>query len=123
MLVLVAQLAFDNGRVAGGAEALGIDSDGNILSDVYEYDPSADTVAQKAPLNVARENAACAELNGYIYCLGGDDGSSKLDTVERYDPSTDTWQLLSLKLPSPITGAKAARIVIDSKTYILIVGG
>lgn len=30
-------------------------------------------------------------FTGYVYALGGHDGLSIFDSVERYDPSTDTW--------------------------------
>ena len=101
----------------------GIDDEGNILSDTYEYDPSSDTITQKASLNVARQNLACSELNNKIYCFGGDDGSGKTDVIERYDPDTDTWETLSIKLPEALSGLKATKIVIDSKEYILLAGG
>ncbi|KAK8384443.1 hypothetical protein O3P69_009326 [Scylla paramamosain] len=32
----------------------------------------------------------CAN-NGLIYCVGGYDGASCLNSVERYDPLTGTW--------------------------------
>lgn len=28
---------------------------------------------------------------GYVYALGGHDGLSIFDSVERYDPNTNTW--------------------------------
>ena len=35
-----------------------------------------------------------AALNGLLYVVGGDDGSSNLHSVEYYNPSTDTWSLI-----------------------------
>ena len=35
-----------------------------------------------------------AELNGFIYALGGFDGTHRLNTAERYDPSTNQWTLI-----------------------------
>jgi Uncharacterized protein conserved in bacteria len=101
----------------------GTDHDGNILADVYEYDPASDAVTQKASMNVARENLACAELGGKIYCFGGDDGSTPLDVIEVYDPSTNTWSIADTKLPTALTGLRASKIVINSKEYILLAGG
>jgi Uncharacterized protein conserved in bacteria len=101
----------------------GMDHDGNILADVYEYDPVSDTVAQKASMNVARENLACAELGGKIYCFGGDDGSTTLEVIEVYDPSTNTWSIADIKMPAALAGLRASKIVINSEEYILLVGG
>ena len=36
-----------------------------------------------------------ASLNGLLYVVGGDDGSSNLHSVEYYNPSSDTWSLIS----------------------------
>lgn len=33
-------------------------------------------------------------LNGLLYVVGGDDGSSNLASVEVYSPRTDTWTTL-----------------------------
>ena len=101
----------------------GMDHEGNILKDVYEYDPVNDRISQKASMNVARENPACAELGGRIYCFGGDDGSSPLQVVERYDPSTNAWSVLDVKLPIALTGLRASKMSINGKEYILLVGG
>ncbi len=32
-----------------------------------------------------------AMLDGFVYAVGGWEGSSRLDSVERYDPETNTW--------------------------------
>lgn len=33
-------------------------------------------------------------LNGLLYVVGGDDGTSNLASVEVYNPKTDAWTLL-----------------------------
>lgn len=33
-------------------------------------------------------------LNGLLYVVGGDDGTSNLASVEVYNPKTDVWTLL-----------------------------
>jgi hypothetical protein len=35
---------------------------------------------------------------GYLYVVGGDDGSSNLASVECYDPKTNQWTLLSASM-------------------------
>ena len=40
-----------------------------------------------------------AMLDGYVYAVGGWEGSSRLDSVERYDPDTNSWaSVASLKM-------------------------
>lgn len=34
------------------------------------------------------------ELNGLIYALGGYDGKFRLNSAERYDPTTNQWTLI-----------------------------
>jgi kelch-like protein 10 len=38
-----------------------------------------------------RAYLASVALNGFIYVMGGSDGSNRLDTAEKYDPATDRW--------------------------------
>lgn len=33
-------------------------------------------------------------MNGLLYVVGGDDGSSNLASVEVYNPASDTWSML-----------------------------
>ena len=38
-------------------------------------------------------------LDGFVYAVGGWEGSSRLDSVERYDPETNVWTpVASLKM-------------------------
>lgn len=51
-------------------------------------------------------------LNGLLYSVGGDDGSSNLVSVEVYDPKTDSWSML----PSCMTiGRSYAGVAIIHK--------
>uniref|UniRef100_A0A8D1XC66 BTB domain-containing protein n=1 Tax=Sus scrofa TaxID=9823 RepID=A0A8D1XC66_PIG len=44
-------------------------------------------------------------LEGPIYAVGGHDGWSYLNTVERYDPKTDTWTMVApLSMPRDAVG-------------------
>ena len=36
-----------------------------------------------------------AVLEGKLYAVGGEDGSSKLSSVERYDPATNKWEAVA----------------------------
>ncbi len=34
-------------------------------------------------------------LDGYLYAIGGNDGSSSLNSVERYNPGINEWVVVS----------------------------
>jgi kelch-like protein 18 len=38
-----------------------------------------------------RSAGGVAALNGYVYALGGHDGLSIFDSVEKYDPAKNIW--------------------------------
>lgn len=101
----------------------GLDDSGNILADTYLFDPVAGTVTAKSPMNTARMNHATAELNGKIYVFGGDNGTTALDSIEEYDPATDTWTVSSITLPQGMTGIRAVKVKIDNQYKIYITGG
>jgi hypothetical protein len=51
-------------------------------------------------------------LGGYLYVVGGDDGTCNLSSVEVYDPKTDTWKLLSSSL---VMGRSYAGVAVIDK--------
>lgn len=65
------------------------------------YDPHTNKWTMRAPMNRRRGGVGVAVANGFLYALGGHDlpastgQSTRTDTVERYDPATDTWTLVS----------------------------
>ena len=97
----------------------GLDENGDIIGDVYLIDIAGGSVAQKASMNHPRQNHACAELGGKIYCFGGDDGSQPMKNVEMYDPNTDTWTDLGSIMPEALSGLAAVKY----NGKILIIGG
>jgi len=58
-----------------------------------------------------------ASLNGLLYVVGGDDGSSNLHSVEYYNPSSDTWSLISTTME--IGRSYAGVAVIDRPKFFL----
>ena len=54
-----------------------------------------------APMHIERCNAAYVALGGYIYAIGGDGSDFFMrTTLERYDPKTNSWCVLSPLLRS-----------------------
>lgn len=77
----------------------------------------------KTPMPTARAHAQSAVVNGNLYVLGGTTGigsppSGFLDTVEKYDPFTDTWQTMP-----PLHVPRAIGCAVAQGTDIYIVGG
>jgi N-acetylneuraminic acid mutarotase len=72
---------------------------------------------EKAPVSVARYAYDGVEvLDGKIYFVGGHDGSSAKNIVERYDPTTNTWETLN-----SMTEARSgvASTVLSGKLYAI----
>ncbi|XP_037938704.1 kelch-like protein 5 isoform X2 [Teleopsis dalmanni] len=64
------------------------------------YDPHTNKWTPRTPMNKRRGGVGVAISNGYLYALGGHDCPAsnpsvcRTETVERYDPATDTWTLI-----------------------------
>lgn len=46
-------------------------------------------------MNVPRSDVGVGVLNGIMYAVGGHNGAVDFNFVEAYNPSTNTWTLLS----------------------------
>lgn len=66
-------------------------SDGPSL----RYDPRHNSWASIQPLQQQHADHCVCVVGGHIYAIGGRDYSCELDSVERYDPSTNMWQFVS----------------------------
>lgn len=55
-------------------------------------------------------------LNGFIYAMGGFNGEIRLNTVERYDPTTNQWTLIE---SMNYVRSDAHACVLNSKIYIV----
>mmetsp|Transcript_10526 Transcript_10526/g.14596 ORF Transcript_10526/g.14596 Transcript_10526/m.14596 type:complete len:337 (+) Transcript_10526:149-1159(+) len=79
----------------------GMDDDSTSLSSVESYDPVEKTWRIIGSLNVRRDNPGSAVLNGELYVFGGrtmiehKEIEGNLNTVEKYDPSTDSWHYVA----------------------------
>ena len=62
-------------------------------------------------------------LDGHVFAVGGWEGSSRLDSVERYDPETNTWSpVASLKMAvtSPAVVAHEGKVKVAFYQKILM---
>jgi N-acetylneuraminic acid mutarotase len=63
----------------------------------------------KRSMPTARAGFGAAAVNGLLYAVGGDNGTTVLATLEVYDPSTDTWTTKA-PMPTARTGLSAAAV-------------
>ncbi len=91
-----------------------------FFSTVEEYDPVTDTWQQKTNMPTARSDFAVGVVNNKIYAIGGYKynyySSGYLNTVEEYDPATDTWQR---KTDMPTAKSNLAIGVVNNKIYAI----
>jgi kelch-like protein 10 len=73
----------------------GADDDNSPLKTAERYDLKTDRWSPIADMNVEREDASAAALNGKIYVVGGWCYGYRLRSAEVYDPRTNRWTLIS----------------------------
>ena len=97
---------------------------GNIhsppISTMEEYDPSTDTWTRKANMPTARSFLSTIAVGGKIYAIGGVGGGTwpgtAFSTVEKYDPTTDTW---TTQQDMPTARIMLSTSAVDSKIYAI----
>ena len=67
-------------------------------------------------MSTIRGYLTSAVVDEKIYCIGGYNGSSRLNTVEVYNPTTDSWETKS-SMPTKREGLTST--VIDGKIYCI----
>jgi len=56
-------------------------------------------------------NLGVVALDGLLYVIGGNDGSTDLDSVEIYNPITNTWTMITASMN--VARANAGVVAID----------
>jgi len=83
---------------------------------VDEYDPASNTWRARTSMPTARNHFGAAAVDGKIYAIGGRLAAAyvalgtSIDTVEVYDPATDSWGVPRMRMPT-------ARASITSNVY------
>ncbi|MFQ5596947.1 MAG: PKD domain-containing protein [Nitrospiria bacterium] len=111
-------LAEINGKLCavGGANNLG------SLSILEVYDPATDSWTTKAPMPTPRGGLTVGLINNKLYVVGGAQNFAPsptvnfLNTVEVYDPATDTW---STEAPIPTIRPGSAGQVVNDVLYVM----
>ncbi|HET7853792.1 MAG TPA: galactose oxidase [Candidatus Methylomirabilis sp.] len=89
---------------------------------VWEYDPGQDRWRERAPMPTARGALALGVIDGKIYAVGGGNAvgggtyGRGVNTLEMYDPVTDSWQALP---PMPTLRHHLAGAVMDGRFYAI----
>lgn len=97
------------------------------LTSAERYDPNTDSWTRIAPPLTSRSAHRAIVVEGRIILLGGqvssDDGKTvtAVDSGEEYDPVTNTWSILSWRLPLPC--ANFAIHFNDQDGSLVIAGG
>ena len=127
------------GVVNGQLYAVGGYSSHGDLAVVEAYDPSNNTWSEKSPMPTPREGLAVGVVNGILYAIGGNtrgpaapqaairsgrrgtafnlQGSENvLNTVEAYDPATDTW---TTRASMPTARSQLAVAVVNGLLYAI----
>ncbi|KAK3862834.1 hypothetical protein Pcinc_031337 [Petrolisthes cinctipes] len=89
--------------------------DGTVTRCLSRYDPVLDGWHDLAPMGQPRSELGTATLDGFVYAVGGWDGTRRLAGVERYDPRSNTWTYtasMTLALTSPAVAACHGKLYV-----------
>lgn len=99
--------------VAGGAR------DRVPLSDTFAFDFDSQRWSRLANMHSRREHVGDAVAGGKLYVLGGRAPKSlAVDTAERFDPKTDSWETLP---PMPVPAGGLAAVAVGKR--VIAIGG
>ncbi|XP_077395769.1 kelch-like ECH-associated protein 1A [Festucalex cinctus] len=82
------------------------------------YNPMTNQWSQRAPLNTPRNRVGVGVVDGCIYAVGGSQGSTLHNTVERWDPETNRWSFVC-----PMQVARLGAGVAACGGALYVVGG
>ncbi|XP_051570772.1 LOW QUALITY PROTEIN: ring canal kelch homolog [Myxocyprinus asiaticus] len=89
--------------------------DGSASREIWRYDLCFDSWLEMAPMNVARSELGLVMLDGCVFAVGGWKGRSRMDSVECYNPLTNTWQFMeSVKM----VVTSPAVVALDGLPYV-----
>jgi N-acetylneuraminic acid mutarotase len=91
------------------------------------YDPVTNRWTRRARLPQERGSGASAVLGGRLYVMGGrsnfpDGTAGAVRTTSVYDPASNTWGTRA-PLPTARSSITGARVVVDGKPRIEVIGG
>ena len=76
---------------------------------VERYDPETNLWEMVSPMADKRINFGVGVLNGFIYVVGGHNGTMHLSSVERFDPHRDVWTSVT-----PMDMARTGKLILSA---------
>lgn len=109
--------------VAGGYETLE-ETEGPQGLFVYDIEADEWTVSD-AELNTPRSDACMAAVGGLLYLGGGysTNYSMTLDSVEVFDPNSESWTELAKPMPTPRGDVMCTSLTLSGVDNYVVVGG
>ena len=91
------------------------------LNEVESYNPDNNMWRREKPLLIGRSGAAATSLAQYIYVVGGYasdsvEGPMQLDSVERYDTTTEQWSVVQ---PLNCRRSALSCVTLDNRLFAL----
>uniref|UniRef100_A0AAX7UTR6 BACK domain-containing protein n=2 Tax=Astatotilapia calliptera TaxID=8154 RepID=A0AAX7UTR6_ASTCA len=88
----------------------------DIMKTAYSYDPVNDCWKRLADMQEFRSNLSVVVRESHLYAIGGDkDINTNVDSVEMYNPDTDSWSFVQ-PLDLALSGHAAA--IINGEIFI-----
>ncbi|XP_060851207.1 kelch-like protein 2 [Rhopalosiphum padi] len=88
------------------------------LKSVEAYNPSTGVWSSIADMNLCRVNPGVVVLDGLLYVIGGSNkattGQKHLDSVEIYNPRSDSWTIQTISIRRQCYGA----VVVNSPLHL-----
>lgn len=69
--------------------------DGSASKSLWRFDPILNVWQELAPMLTARSELGLVLLDGFIYAVGGWEGTARLDSVERYEIDSNQWSYVA----------------------------
>lgn len=76
----------------------------SVMKVVEAFDATTWQWRGLAPMREARYAFDALVMDGKIYAFGGRGERDALDTIEVFDPQSQTWSILNTKIPEPLAG-------------------
>jgi len=107
----------------GFVYAIGGKGEDSFHSSVERYDPRTNTWSYVASLAKKVKLIGAATLQGFLYIVGGieftaEQGRRRCDTVQRYDPATNSWTLVA-----PLSSRRSSVCLVTDGHYLYSIGG